>query len=120
PSLLERGRKLRQEIYNLIGALARRPHLTSSHFILQTMLVTGGQIMDGIYACRVSPDGRYLVTGNRGYNLITVWDRVTFRKVWSTRLPTFGSQLRDRPWAGRLRHYDGLHLGLHHSTLVPR
>ena len=120
PPFFVRACQLRQELFNLLSALARLPALNSSHLILQTLLVTGGQIQDGVYACRVSPDGKYLVTGNRGYNVLTVWERATFRKMWSTVLPDFYSQIEGRAYAPRLKGYAGLHLGLHHSTLVPR
>jgi hypothetical protein len=120
PTHKERAGCLKQELFNLLSALARLPTLTSTHYILQTLLVTGKRIQDGVYACRVSPDGKYLVTGNRGYNVLAVWDRTTFQKVWSTTLPDFYSQIRGRPYAERLKPYAGLHLGMHHSTLVPR
>jgi hypothetical protein len=120
PNLWQRSRMWRQKIYNFIGASARRPTVTSTHFILQTMLVTGWRIMDGIYSARVSPDGKYLVTGNRGYNVLTVYERETFKKVYSTQLPRFGPEVFRRPYVGHLKHVYGMHLGMHHSEMLAR
>ena len=120
PDLWKRAKMWRQKIYNFIGASARRPTLVSTHFILQTLLVTNWRIMDGIYAARVSPDGKYIVTGNRGYNVLTVYDRKTFQRVYSTQLPTFGPQVFRRPYTRRMKHIFGMHLGMHHSEMLAR
>lgn len=109
----------RQKLYNLIGAFARRPTLISTHFLLQTLLVTGWRVMDGIYSARVSPDGKYLVTGSRGYNVLTVYDRKTLKKVYSTQLPRFGPDVLRRPYVRQLKHVYGMHLGMHHSEMMP-
>lgn len=120
PGLWQRAVMWRQKIYNLVGASARRPTLISTHFVLQTLLATGWRIMDGIYASRVSPDGKYIVTGNRGYNVLTVYERETFKKVYSTQLPTFGPRLLRRPYARYMKHVFGMHLGMHHSEMLVR
>ena len=74
--------------------------------------------MDGIYAARVSPQGHYLVTGNRGYNVISVYDRKTFEKLYSEFLPFRTDRYIKSP------HYrlggQGYHLGFHHSEVVSR
>jgi hypothetical protein len=56
-----------------------------------------------VYSARVSPDDRYLIAGNRGYNYLRVMDRRTLQSVYHTRLPTLPN---------------GLHLGLHHSEMI--
>ena len=119
PDLWKRAVMWRQKIYNLIGACARKPTFTSTHFILQTLLVTGWRTMDGIYSARVSPDGRYLVTGNRGYNVLTVYERDTFKKVYSVQLPRFGPEVLRKPYVRNLKHIYGMHLGMHHSEMLP-
>jgi hypothetical protein len=108
----------RQRFRNLLGAFSRRPTLINTHFVLQTLMVTGGRTFDGIYATRVSPDGKYIVTGNRGYNVVTVWDRKTTKKVYSKLLPFRRDRYLKTP------HYRlgwrGYHLGFHHSEITPR
>jgi hypothetical protein len=94
---------LRQGLHNVSGAFMRKSPINDFHFILQTLAVTGGRFFDGVYCARVSPDGRYLIAGNRGYNYVRVMDRQTLGTVYETRLPTLPN---------------GLHLGLHHSELI--
>ncbi|MBI4378911.1 MAG: hypothetical protein HY578_07435 [Nitrospinae bacterium] len=108
----------RQRLKNLLGALSRRATIISTHFILQTLQVTGWRILDGIYAARVSPQGNYLITGNRGYNVVTVYDRKTFKKLYSKLLPF----RRDRYIKSPHYHlgWRGYHLGFHHSEVISR
>ncbi len=87
---------------NVRGAFLRRNALANTHYLLQTYLVTGKRFFDGVYCVRATPDGKYLIAGNRGYNYVRVMDRKTLKTVWDRRLPT----------------REGLHLGLHHSELV--
>jgi|SRR5579871_1350291 len=94
----------RQLKQNIQGAFLRRNPSTNYNYLLQTYLVTGKRFFDGIYCVRASPDGKYLVAGNRGYNYIRVMDRKTLATVWDRQLPKLD---------------DGLHLGMHHSALVP-
>ena len=87
---------------DVVGAFMRKSPLTDSHLVLQTLMVTNWRFFDGVYATRVSPDGRYVAAGSRGYNYLRVMDRQTLRTVYDTNLP----------------RRDGLHLGLHHSEMV--
>ena len=103
PGRLSRLMKLRQGLRNVGGALIRKSMFNDVHLILQTLFVTRGQLFDGVYASRVSPDGRYLLAGNRGYNYIRVMERATLRSVYDVHLPTLPS---------------GLHIGLHHSEML--
>ncbi len=74
--------------------------------------------MDGVYSARVSPGGNYLVTGNRGYNLLSVYDRKTFKPLYQKLLPFRRDKYIRSP------HYRlgwrGYHLGMHHSEVTPR
>lgn len=108
----------RQRAKNILGGLSRRPTLVNTHFLLQTLQVAGWRFMDGIYAARVSPQGNYLVTGSRGYNVVSVFDRKTFRKLYSKLLPFRTDSYFSTP------HYQlgwmGYHLGFHHSEVMSR
>jgi hypothetical protein len=74
--------------------------------------------MDGIYAARVSPQGNYLVTGSRGYNVVSVYDRKTFEKLFSKLLPFRTDNYFKNP---RYRlGWKGFHLGFHHSEVMSR
>lgn len=118
PPLWMRALLWRQRLKNLLGALSRRPTLINTHFILQTLQVTNWRIMDGIYAARVSPQGNYLVTGNRGYNVLSVYNRKTFQKLYEKLLPFRRDKYLKSP------HYQlgwqGFHLGFHHSEVISR
>jgi hypothetical protein len=103
PGRLSRMLMVRQGLRNFGGALLRKSLFSHTHLILQTLFVTGGQVFDGVYCARVSPDGRYLVAGNRGYNYLRVMERGTLRTVCDVHLPCLP---------------DGLHLGLHHSEML--
>src|SRR5947207_12298343 len=111
---------LNDQMHTLLGAMSRKAKTTSTHYMLQTLQITGWRILDGIYATRISPDGKYIVVGNRGYNVIAVYDRQTYRKVYEKTLP-FRKRVTG---AGGYNHYRmtnrffGYHLGVHHSELI--
>jgi len=102
PGFLSRRFRGRQARRNVVGALMRKSPYTGLYLILQTLMVTRWRTFDGVYAARVSPDGRYVAAGSRGYNYLRIMDRQTLRTVYQTNLPK----------------RDGLHLGLHHSEMV--
>ena len=122
PRLTTRLFSLNDQLHTLMGAMARKATATSTHYMLQTLQITGWRILDGIYATRVSPDGKYIIVGNRGYNTIAVYDRKTYRKVYEKLLP-FRKRVTGR---GGFNHYQltnsffGYHLGVHHSELIAR
>jgi hypothetical protein len=103
---------------NLLGAYSRKSTSNSSHYILQTLQVTDWRLADGVYATRVSPDGKYVMVGHRGYNFIAVYERKTMKQVYGCVLPFRRDVYGARP------HYRfgwrGYHLGIHHSEIVAR
>jgi hypothetical protein len=118
PPFWQRALQAPKLFKNLLGALSRRSSITNGHYILQTLQITGGRLTDGVYAARVSPGGKYLITGNRGYNVISVFDRYSFKKLYSKVLPFRRDNYIKSP------HYRlgwrGHHLGIHHSEVVAR
>lgn len=108
----------RQNLGNIVGGFSRRATLTSTHYILQTLQVTGWRVADGVYATRVSPGGRYVVVGNRGYNVISVHDRASFKCIYRKLLPFRRERYGKRPYI-RIGPY-GHHLGIHHSEVTAR
>ncbi len=118
PTMRKRIRMWRQRFKNFLGATSRRPVLINTHLILQTLQVTGWRILDGIYAARVSPQGNYIVTGSRGYNVLSVFDRRTFKRLYEKFLPFRRDDYSKRPYyhIGR----GGFHLGFHHSEVMSR
>lgn len=118
PSALSRLLQLPKRGRNILGAFSRKAFPSSSHYILQTLQVTDWRLADGVYATRVSPSGKYLVVGHRGYNYLAVLERETMRKVYGTILP-FRRDVYDQEPHIRLG-WRGHHLGLHHSEIVAR
>ena len=117
PPFLCRIRGWRQSFKNLLGAFSRRPAYHTD-YIFQALQITGGRLADGIYAARVSPGGNYLITGHRGYNVLTVYDRKSFKELYRCLLPFRRDVYSSSP------HYRlgrrGYHLGMHHSEIVAR
>ena len=118
PSAWQRLIQLPKRGRNLLGALSRKSATTSSHYMLQTAQVTNWRLADGVYATRVSPDGKYVMVGHRGYNYIAVYERETMKKVYGKVLPFRHESYRKRPFYQL--GWRGYHLGIHHSAVVAR
>ncbi len=118
PSCWQRFLQTPKRFKNLLGALSRRPAINDSNYILQTLQITGWRLADGVYATRVSPGGKYLIAGNRGYNYIAVFDRFSFKKLYGSVLPFRRDLFTESP------HYRfgwrGHHLGIHHGAVSAR
>jgi hypothetical protein len=118
PSALNRFLQWPKRGRNVLGAFSRRSVPSSTHFVLQTLQVTGGRLADGVYSTRVSPGGGYVVAGSRGYNYLAVFRRDTMKKIYGKVLPF------RRDVYGKSPHYRfgwrGHHLGIHHSEIVGR
>lgn len=118
PSWLSRAAQWPKRGKNLLGAFSRKAANNSSHYILQTLQVTDWRATDGVYATRVSPDGKYVMVGHRGYNYIAVYERKTMKKVYGRVLPFRRDDYRKRPYYRF--GWRGHHLGIHHSEIVAR
>ena len=118
PSGFSRFRQIPKRARDLLGAFSRKSLPSSTHYVLQTWQVTGGRVTDGVYAARVSPDGKYVMVGHRGYNYIAVYERKTMKRVYGKVLPFRRDNFRRRPFH-RLG-WRGHHLGIHHSEIVAR
>lgn len=118
PSAWSRFAQLPKRGRNLLGALSRKAATSSTHYMLQTAQVTGWRVADGVYATRVSPDGKYVMVGHRGYNYIAVHERETMKKVYGRVLPFRHDNYNRRPYYKLGRR--GYHLGIHHSEIVAR
>ncbi len=117
PPFLSRMWQKPKLLRNWLGAFSRKS-LAQSQYFFQTYQMIGTTFSDGVYAARVSPGGRYLVVGHRGYNYLAVHERSTMRRVWSKVLPFRRDRHRSSPHVQL--GIRGHHLGLHHSEIVGR
>ncbi len=121
PSWWQRFIQFRQRWYNFSSGLMRASAFTNFHMIVHALFVSGGRFFDGVYCARVSPDGKYLIAGNRGYNYIRVMRRDTLQTVYEQQLPTLRRLVPNDKGPYRARTEDsGLHLGFHHSEMLAR
>ncbi|HEX3482169.1 MAG TPA: hypothetical protein VHT91_44445 [Kofleriaceae bacterium] len=118
PSWFSRAAQWPKRGKNVLGAFSRKSASNSSHYILQTLQVTDWRMADGVYATRVSPDGKYVMVGHRGYNYIAVYERATMKKVYGRVLPFRRDVYQQRPYYRF--GWRGHHLGIHHSEIVAR
>jgi hypothetical protein len=118
PPLVSRLRQWPKRGRNVLGAFSRKSAYNASHYMLQTLQVTDWRVVDGVYATRVSPDGKYVMVGHRGYNYIAVYERQTMKKVYGRVLPFRRDVYRTRPYYRF--GWRGHHLGIHHSEIVAR
>ena len=112
PGLLGSLSYPRQSLNTLGESVMRGNLFGNSHLYAESLRVSRGSLIDGIYACQLSADQSLLFTANRGQNHITVYDYPSLR-------------MRDRFVMPDLHEVDpGLadwvdpRLGFHHSYLV--
>jgi hypothetical protein len=68
---------------------------------LQADRLSGGELFDGVYSTAITPCGRFIIAGNRGFNYIRMVRRDTLETVFETEAPRHASRCS--------------HLGFHHS-----
>lgn len=102
----------RQSAATVGEAFMRGNVFGNAHLYAESLRVSRGALLDGIYACQLSADQSLLFTANRGQNHITVYDYPSL-------------DLRDRVTMPELQEIDATlspsadpRLGFHHSYLV--
>jgi hypothetical protein len=112
PGALESLALTRQSASTVAEAFMRGNVFGNSHLYAESLRVSRGAFVDGIYACQLSADQTLLFTANRGQNHITVYDYPSL-------------ELRDRVVMPELQDLDPRvgafgdpRLGFHHSYLV--
>ena len=112
PGGLESLALTRQSANTVAESVMRGNFFTNSNLYAESLRVSRGALVDGIYACQLSADQTLLFTANRGQNHITVYDYPSL-------------ELRDRIVMPELQELDPRlaawgdpRLGFHHSYLV--
>lgn len=102
----------RQSLATVAESLMRGNVFGNAQLYAESLRVSRGSLVDGIYACQLSADQTLLFTANRGQNHISVYDYPSL-------------ELRDRAVMPELREIDPTladwqdpRLGFHHSYLV--
>ncbi len=102
----------RQAMTTVAESFLRGNIFSNAHLYAESLRVSRGALLDGIYACQLSADQTLLFTANRGQNHITVYDYPSLT-------------LRDRFVLPEAQQLDGAagswadpRLGFHHSYLV--
>jgi hypothetical protein len=84
----------------------------NSHLYAESLRVSRGALVDGIYACQHSADQTLLFTANRGQNHITVYDYPSLEVRDRVLMPEL------QEFEPRLGAFGDPRLGFHHSYLV--
>jgi hypothetical protein len=112
PGALESLALTRQSATSVAEAVMRGNFFGNSQLYAESLRVSRGALVDGIYACQLSADQTLLFTANRGQNHITVYDYPSL-------------EIRDRIVMPELQEFDPRlaawgdpRLGFHHSYLV--
>ena len=85
---------------------------TNSQLFAESLKVSRGALLDGIYACQLSADQSLLFTANRGQNHITVYDYPSLELRHRVVMPEL------QEYAPHLSAWADPRLGFHHSYLV--
>ena len=112
PGVLEGLTRSRESATTVIDTLARANVFSNSNLYADSLRISRGALIDGIYATQLSADQSLLFTANRGQNHITVYDYPSL-------------ELRHRVVMPELQELDSRvgalsdpRLGFHHSYLV--
>jgi hypothetical protein len=112
PGVLDGLSRSRESAATVIDTLARANVFNNSHLYADSLRISRGALLDGIYATQLSADQTLLFTANRGQNHITVYDYPSLELRHRIVMPDL--QELD-PRVGPL---GDPRLGFHHSYLV--
>jgi WD40 repeat protein len=102
----------RESMTTVTGTLMRANPVTDAYLYVSSLKVSRGALIDGIYACQLSPDQTLLFTANRGQNHITVYDYPRLSLRTRVHMPELSEiDPRVEPWRDP-------RLGFHHSALI--
>ena len=112
PGVAEGLAYTRQSASTVMDSLMRANVFANSHLYAESLRVSRGALLDGIYACQLSADQKLLFTANRGQNHITVYDYPSLELRHRVVMP----ELQEHD--PRLSTWGDPRLGFHHSYLV--
>lgn len=109
---LEQWRYPREIASTVAGSLARGNVFTNSRHFVGALMISRGTLLDSIYGCQLSADGKYLFTANRGLNRISVYDYPSGAMRLAADMPPIQDYFPWMPPTADPR------LGFHHAALV--
>ncbi|KRF26387.1 hypothetical protein [Phycicoccus sp. Soil803] len=112
PGALESLALTRQSANTVAESVMRGNFFSNSHLYAESLRVSRGALVDGIYACQLSADQTLLFTANRGQNHITVYDYPSLAVRDRIVMPEL------QEFDPRLAAWGDPRLGFHHSYLV--
>lgn len=112
PNFWSRLRAIRQGARTVLDTMTRGSIITNGHHHLRALRVSRWTFLDSVYACQLSTDHSLLFTGDRGLNVITVYDYPSLDVRLRVRMPSL------QRFDSRLHWWSDPRLGFHHSTLL--
>ncbi len=112
PGLAGQIRHPREVAATVGGTLARGNIFTNSRHFVGALMISRGTLLDSIYGCALSADGKLLFTANRGLNRISVYDYPSGELRLSVDMPPIQDYF---PWMAASADP---RLGFHHAALV--
>lgn len=112
PGVLETLSRPRESVATGLESMLRANFFTNSHLFGESLRVSRGSLIDGIYATQLSADQNLLFTANRGQNHISIYDYPSLTLRHRITMPEL------QEFDGRLASWGDPRLGFHHSYLV--
>lgn len=112
PGALESLGLTRQSVSTAAESVMRGNFFGNSQLYAESLRVSRGALVDGIYGCQLSADQTLLFTANRGQNHITIYDYPSLEVRDRIVMPEL------QEFEPRLATWGDPRLGFHHSYLV--